>query len=357
MGPLKAIYALNPESRRMIYGPDEERDIAALVDLFAPPQTQSVASENPNVLAQTEIIFSGWGGPLLDRAFLDAAPKLKAVFYGAGAMGYMLTPAVWERGIRLTSAASANAVPVAEYALATILFSLKHGWRLARETREQRHFPNRDHAPGCYGSTVGLISLGVIARLLLRMLKPFDLKVVIYDPFVTDAEARNLGVEKTSLDDLFRRADVVSLHTPHLPETVGMITGEHFASLKTGSTFINTAQGAVVREAQMIEVLARRPDLQAVLDVTTNEPTEPASQLYDLPNVVLTPHIAGSVGSECRRMGRCMVDELKRYLAGTPLLWEVTQASSRHSAHRPIAANVVPQPKIEPPADGVAIDD
>jgi phosphoglycerate dehydrogenase-like enzyme len=334
MERLRALYALAPESRAMIYGPDEERDIAALVDVLALPQTHLLAPENDQSLAQTEVLISGWGAPLLDKAFLDAAPKLRAVFYGAGATGHILTPAVWERGIRITSAASANAVPVAEYTLATILFSLKHGWRLSRETRQQRSYSSRDNVPGCYGSTVGLISLGVIAQLVIRMLKPFDLQILVYDPFVTDSQAKHLGVEKVLLDDLFRRSDVVSLHTPHLPETTGLITGAHLASMKPGGTFINTARGAVVREQQMIEVLSQRPDLQAVLDVTENEPTAPGSLLYDLPNVVLTPHIAGSVGNECRRMGRFMVDELKRYLAGEPLQGEVTRQTSRHSSHR-----------------------
>jgi len=327
----------------MIYGPDEEREIAELVDVFAPPQSRLVATENPQLLAKAEVIVSGWGGPLLDESFLNAAPKLQAVFYGAGATGHILTPAVWERGIKLTSAVSINAVPVAEYTLATILFSLKHGWRLVRETRERRSFAARDNVPGCYGTIVGLVSLGAIARHVVRMLKPFDLKILVYDPFLSESAAKLLGVEKSSLGDLFRRADVVSLHAPHLPETTGMITGAHLASMKSGSTFINTARGAVVQETQMIEVLSRRPDLQAVLDVTTTDPTEPESPLYDLPNVVLTPHMAGSVGPECRRMGRFMIDELKRYLAGEPLQGEVTRELSQYSTHRPVGFDPIAQ--------------
>src|SRR5205814_2716043 len=139
------------------------------------------------------------------------------------------TDAFWERKIRVTTASVANAVPVAEYTLATILFSLKHGWRLAHQTRTDRSFPSRDNAPGCYGTMVGLVSLGVIGRMLLKLLKPFDLKIVAYDPFLSKAEADQLGIELLSLDEVFRRADVVSLHTPLLPETRGLITGKHLA--------------------------------------------------------------------------------------------------------------------------------
>jgi len=157
----------------------------------------------------------------------------------------------------------------------------------------------------------------------------------VFDPFVSEAQAAELGAEKVSLEELFQRSDVVSIHTPSLPETRGMVTGTHIASMKPGATFINTSRGEVVCEDEMIAVLQQRDDLQAVLDVTTVEPPEPDSLLYTLPNVVLTPHIAGSVGSECRRMAQYMVDELERFVAGQPLKWAVTPEAARNSSHRP----------------------
>src|SRR5438105_1978319 len=123
---MKGLYVLNSSDFGLIYGPAERRDIAELVDIIAAPQTRNVARENPGVLADAEVIFSGWGGPVLDEAFLDAAPKLKAFFYAAG--GLDVPPAVGERGIVVTRAIHANSVPVAEYPLATMLFSLQHGW-------------------------------------------------------------------------------------------------------------------------------------------------------------------------------------------------------------------------------------
>jgi phosphoglycerate dehydrogenase-like enzyme len=290
---------------------------------------------------------------MLDESFFAAAPKLKAIFYGAGTMGYILTPEVWERGIVVTSALEANAVPVAEYTLAIILFSLKHGWRLAQQTKKHHCHPDRNQVPGCYGSTVGLVSLGAIARKLLKLLKQFDLDVLVYDPFFTDADAGSLGIELVSLEAIFQRSDVVSLHTPVFPETVGMITGQHLASMKQGATFINTARGELIRETEMLEVLSRRPDLQAVLDVTIKEPPEAGSPFYTLENVVLTPHIAGSAGQECRRMGRYMVDELQRYLAGEPLKYALTEKSVMRSSHRPVAANIT-QPRAAAIAMSVA---
>jgi phosphoglycerate dehydrogenase-like enzyme len=338
MGRLRGLFILEPQSYDAIYGPEERLAIERHVDLLAPPITREFIASNPHLLRNADVIFSGWGGPMLDDAFLEAAPKLKAFFYGAGTVGYCLTEAVFKRGIVVTTANAANAVPVAEYTLATVLFSLKHGWKLVQHTREHRTFVGRDGAPGGYGSVVGIISLGTIGREVVARLRPFDLKLWAYDPFVSALEAKALGVELVPLEKLFKRCDVVSLHAPCLDETVGMITGEHLSSMKPNATFINTARGEIVREDEMIAVAQRRRDLQFVLDVAHPEPPPAESPLYTLPNVVLTPHIAGSAGQECRRMGRYMVEELERFIARKPLKYRVTAESSRHSTHRPVVA-------------------
>jgi phosphoglycerate dehydrogenase-like enzyme len=268
----------------------------------------------------------------MDEAFLEQAPKLEIVFYGAGSVRGFTTEASWKRGVRVVSAWTANGVPVAEYTLATTLFSLKRGWSFARRCREEKTFWRDQPVPGAYRSTVGLVSLGVIARHVCEMMKRFDIHLIAYDPFVSPEEAEALGVELVELDELFRRADVVSIHTPNLPETKKMITGELIGSMKENATLINTARGAVVDEPAMIEVLSRRPDLQAVLDVTFPEPPPPESPLYTLENVVLTPHIAGSVGPECRRMGDYMIAEFDRWIRGEELRYELTEEKVRRMA-------------------------
>jgi phosphoglycerate dehydrogenase-like enzyme len=336
MSKLRGLFILSEDAYRLVYGPSEREHIAQLVDLIGPPQTAESIRTQPHLLDQVEVIFSGWGAPVMDDPFLDSTPKLKAVFYGGGAVGVWITEDVWRRGITVTSAHVANAVPVAEYTLAVVLLSLKHAWALSRQTRQTRHFPPRDGAPGSYGSTIGLISLGTTARTLLKLLEPFDLRVLAYDPYVSATEGAILRAEMTGMHELFRRSDVVSVHTPLLDETIRLIRGEHLACMKPGATFINTARGPIVDEGELIDVLMRRPDLQAVLDVTEQEPPAIDSPLYTLPNVVLTPHIAGSVGRECRRMGRYMVEELRRYVAGQPLRWKIAPESAVVSSHRPV---------------------
>lgn len=321
----KGLFLLNLDAYNQIYGPIQRAAIAQLVDLYAPPQTAQSVAADPTILHDAELILSGWGMPRMDEAFLAHTPNLKAVFYGAGSIKACTTDAFWARNIPITSSYAANAVPVAEFTLAQILLCLKQTWQYAFALKRDQAYGAKFPLAGAYGSTVGIISLGMIGRMVCRHLQHFDVKVIAYDPFVNAVDAAALGVALCSLDEIFQQADVVSLHTPWLPETVGMITGAHLASMKAGATFITTARGAVVREAEMIAVLQARPDLLAVLDVTYPEPPAAGSPLYTLPNVVLTPHIAGSLGNECQRMGQLVVDDLQRFLAGEPLQWAISR--------------------------------
>ncbi|MDC7224393.1 MAG: NAD(P)-dependent oxidoreductase, partial [Spirochaetales bacterium] len=153
--------------------------------------------------------------------------------------------------------------------------------------------------------------------------KNFDINILVDNYNMTQEQAAAEGVEAVPLDELFRRSDAVTIHTAYLPETKGMITGELINSLKENGVLINTSRGGLIEEKKMIEVLQKRPDLTVILDVTEPEPPEEDSPLYTLPNVYLTPHIAGSMGAECRRMGQYAIDECRRYLQGEPLLYRI----------------------------------
>ena len=276
------------------------------------------------------MILSGWGMAKMDEAFLAAAPKLKAVFYGAGSIRYFMTDAAWDRGILVTSAYAANAIPTAEFALAQILYALKRGWYLRAGHRARGALPEKDAGARRVWQQGGPDLAGHDRQLRGRAAAAFDVEVLAYTS--SEAKAARLGARRCSLDEIFTQCDVVSLHTPWIPETVGMITGAHLASMKQNATFINTARGAVVREEEMIAVLQQRPDLFAVLDVTYPEPPVEGSPLYTLPNVVLTPHIAGSLDNECRRMGRYAVRELGHYLKEEPQDWEITREAAARLA-------------------------
>ncbi len=321
----------DPSRLEMIYGPEHRRQIDQHTRLLAEPLSAAQLTADPQRLREAELILSGWGAPRFDAVLLDHAPNLRAVFYGAGSIRSVVCEAFWERGIVITSSYRANAVPVAEFCLSQILYQLKSGHALARDYRRHRARPRDRQAQsfGGYQSRVGLISFGQIARLTRKLLRSIEVQVVVYDPFLTDAIAAEHDILPAPLEEVFRSCPVVSLHTPNLPETRKMIKAEHLRSMPAYGTFINTARGAVVDEPGMIAVLQERPDLTAVLDVTDPEPPTPDSPLWTLPNVVLTPHLAGSQGPECRRMGQYAVDEMIRFLRGEPLQHQITREQAK----------------------------
>ncbi len=278
------------------------------------------------LLAETEILVTGWGSPTIDAAALALAPHLKLVAHSAGTVKGLLGDSLFDRGILVSHAAQANALPVAEFTLAAIIFAGKKVFRFrdfyVADRNRQRTIPMQAEAIGNYGRTIGIIGASRIGRRVIELLAPFDYRILLYDPMVDTVEALRLGVEKTELDALMASADIVSLHAPSLPATRHMINAHRLSLMKEGATFINTARGALVDEMALIATL-KTGRIDAIIDVTDPEIPEAASAFYELPNVFLTPHIAGAVGLERTRLGEMAVDEVIRFIAGRPMLYEI----------------------------------
>jgi len=316
---LRALVICPAYLQQQVFPPQILQEIAAVADCPWPVLDPEKWAEAPEALGGADVIVSTWGMPKLDAEFLKMCPSLQAVFYAAGSVKGFATDEAWERGVVISSAWAANGIPVAEYSLATILLSLKSFWHFSREMREGRMGSGGVSVAGAYQSKVGLVSLGAVGRATARLLKPFDLTLLAHDPFLDPEQASELNVGLVPLEQLFRECDVVSLHAPWIPETEKLITGKLISSMKEGATLINTSRGAIIDEAGMVDVLAARPDLTAILDVTYPEPTPANSPLRSLPNVVLTPHIAGSMQGECARMASWMAAELRRHTDREPL--------------------------------------
>jgi phosphoglycerate dehydrogenase-like enzyme len=270
------------------------------------------------VLAQTTALITGWRSPRIDDSVLDLSPGLRLVAHAGGTVKNHVAPAAWDRGLLITTAAQANAVPVAEYALAFILLAGKDAFASqAGQRREQSRYRKvvLSQAVGNNGNTVGIIGASRTGRLLIELLRPYQLRILLADPTLTPAEAAHLGAELVPLGDLMRRSKVVSLHAPVLPSTLGMIGAAELALMQDGSTFINTARGVLV-DHDALRTQLRTGRISAVLDVTHPEPLPDGDELYNLPNVVLTPHIAGSLGNELTRMGSLAVAEVERLARG-----------------------------------------
>jgi phosphoglycerate dehydrogenase-like enzyme len=327
---MQALMLGAPANLPYVYPESVRNEISECVDWLTPAGGPEPSHPLPleALPAATEVIFSTWGMPRMSEAFLAALPNLKAVFYGAGSVRCFVTEASWRRGVRVFSAARANAVPVAEFTAAQIVLGLKHVQRLRVRTLDEWHAASRhkDTMRGNYGSRVGLISYGVIARLTRQLLRAYDHEVWVYDPFLSDEEAASEELRPAGLEEIFRECHVVSLHTPLLDETRNLIRGHHFESMREDACFINTARGAIIHQAEMTEVLGRRTDLNAVLDVLHPEPPAADEPLLRMPNVWVTPHLAGSMGHECGRMGAYAFAAFKDFIAGSPSPFEVTEA-------------------------------
>ncbi|MFJ1620198.1 hydroxyacid dehydrogenase [Streptomyces sp. NPDC088190] len=296
-----------------------------------------LADPTPEVaaaLAGAEVLFTCWGATPLTEEVLAAAPRLRAVVHAAGSVKHHITDACWDRGIAVTSAANANALPVAEFTLATILFAGKrilHTAHRYRELRTDHDWLSELDGAGNYRRTVGIVGASRIGRRVIELLRPFDLDVLLYDPYMDGAEAARLGVRLAPLDELCANSSVVSVHAPQLPETHHLIGAAQLSAMATGTTLINTARGSLVdEEALLAELTTGR--LRAVLDVTDPELPPAQSPLYTLPNVLLTPHVAGSLGDELHRMADQALDELERFAAGLPFADPVFAGALTRSA-------------------------
>jgi len=273
-------------------------------------------------LPKIEILITSWGCPRIDGEAIERMPRLKLIAHLAGSVKGFLDDSVWRRGILVTNAVAANAVPVAEYTLAAILFANKRVFQLHDfyRTHRENRAPWSKEAPnvGNYGKTIGIIGASHVGRLVMEHLRRFDFKVLLYDPYVTPLATRDMGATKVSLSELFSQADVVSLHAPLLSDTRHMIGARELALMKDGAILINTARGALIDQAALERELCSGR-LHAVLDTTEPEVLPPHSPLYELPNVFLTPHIAGSLGAETQRLTDCIVEEVERFCKGAAL--------------------------------------
>ena len=279
---------------------------------------------------EVQFLFGTWSFPAMtEDQIAEYFPNLKAVFYGAGSVQGFARPFL-KSGVKVFSAWAANAVPVAEYTLSQILLASKgffqtstlysHGGRAALNALEDLRFP------GNFGCKVGIIGAGMIGKLVIQMLREHHLQVLVFDPFLPDETAKDLGVEKCSLERLFAECQTISNHLANNKQTVGMLRYELFASMLPGAVFINTGRGAQVVEADLCRLLQERPDVCAVLDVTWPEPPQEGHLFYQLPNAVMTPHIAGSIGDEVHRMAEYMLEEYLHFEAGEPCRYEVTES-------------------------------
>ncbi|MBT2386214.1 hydroxyacid dehydrogenase [Streptomyces sp. ISL-11] len=268
-------------------------------------------------LARAEILITGWGCPPLTEEVLDGSPHLRAVVHAAGSVRRLVTEGVWERGIVVSSAAEANAGPVADFTLAALTFAAKGAFTAA--AAYEAGWPAFPDRRGADGRTIGVIGASRIGRRVIAGLRASDAgyRILLYDPYVAGPDAAGLGAEAVGLDELCGASDIVTVHAPHTPETYRLLDARHLALIPDGGTVINTARGALIDTFALTRECATGR-LDAMLDVTDPEPLPAGHPLLHMPNVLVTPHVAGAQGSEARRLGAWAVEEVARLVNGVP---------------------------------------
>ncbi len=279
---------------RWVDGPDREKLLAAV------PEADALLVRSATTV---------------DAEVLNAAPKLKIVARAGVGLDNVDVETATERGVLVVNAPTSNIHSAAEHALALLLSAARQIPAADASLREHAWKRSSFSGTEIFGKTVGVVGLGRIGQLVAQRLAAFETHVVAYDPYVSSARAAQLGIELLSLDELLARADFISVHLPKTPETAGLIDKEALAKTKPGVVIVNAARGGLVDEAALAEAVTSGQVRAAGIDVFSTEPCTD-SPLFDLPQVVVTPHLGASTVEAQDRAGTDVAASVKLALAG-----------------------------------------
>jgi phosphoglycerate dehydrogenase-like enzyme len=321
---LNILFTLEKGETRDVYFPAQS--IEALKGLgivsFNEKDRPFSEAELASQITGMDVCLTHWGCPTFTEYVLEKADRLKLIVHAAGSVADLVTKQVYDLGIQVCSANTIMAKYVAEGVLAYILAGLRWIPQHAFDLQYKNLWRKRViESKSLIGAKVGLVGLGTIGRFLLDLLKPFDVQIKLYDPYLSQDSLREYSnVELASLDEVLLWGDIISIHASLTQETRRMITADKLGLIKDEALFVNTARGAIVDELALSKEL-RRGRFRAVLDVYETEPLPNESPLRNLENVILLPHVAGISVRE--QMSYAMIEEIERYSKGEPLLNEI----------------------------------
>ena len=301
-----------------------ESELEMLGDII----TEKNLDKHRAFLRETEVLVATWDFvPFTEDQLAEYFPKAKLLLYGAGSVQGFARPFL-ARGIRVVSSWVAMSIPVMEFSTSLVILANKgyftglaayktQGFKTAKELCSTTY-------PGSFETKVGILGVGMIGSAVARRLKQSNIEVLAYDPYLKEERAVELGITKTSAEAVFSECQTITNHMAHNKDTEGLLDYRLFSRMKDNATFVNSARGASVVEADLIRALKEKPTRTAILDVSWPEPVPEGHEFLSLPNVFLTPHIAGYANQEVLRLADYMFDELLRYKKGEKLEYEVT---------------------------------
>jgi len=273
--------------------------------------------EFAEMLPGAQAVVTSWGTPVFTPDLVEAADSLRIVGHAAGSVKRLMPKEGYDRGIVVLSAAAVIADSVAEYTLWAMLSMQRDLCRYDQLMKSKRGWKGagQSFAHELYFKRVGIVSASMVGRRVIKLLQPFHCDIMLFDPYVSESESKELGVRLVSLEELFATSDIVSVHAPTTPETEKMIGEQHFKALRDGVLFIDTARTWVLDSAALLAEL-RTGRIRAALDVFDVEPLPADDPLRDLDNVFLTPHISGHTDESRSRLVEAIADDMKRFFAG-----------------------------------------
>jgi phosphoglycerate dehydrogenase-like enzyme len=274
-----------------------------------------------------DALVTSWGSPVITQEVLDAAPNLKLVAHSAGTVKGIIKPEVLERGVQVSSAAIAMAPAVAEFSLLLTMLGLRpvheYDYGMRRAGRNWESQESYGVGQEIFGSHIGVVGAGMVGRIYIGLVRALGANVSVYDPYLSEDAADQLGVESLELDDLCRTSPTLVIHAPTTPETHHLIGKEKLALLPDGAYLVNTARSWIVDQEALLSEL-ERGRIRAALDVYDEEPLPDSHPFRRLSNVLMTPHIAGATLQTRIRQGECVLRDLENVFAGRPLAHGIT---------------------------------
>jgi len=331
-GNLKVAFALAERFKQNCFSECDMKRLSAFAAVRDKTVPELDAMQMRELFCGAEAVVTSWGTPAVTTELLREAKYLRLICHCAGSVKGMIDGRVWadirRRNILISTTSTALGIGVAEFTLGMIIAGLKKTFFMRDEIRkgqwrelQGRWFDQPENAlvpAEPYDITIGVIGAGCCGSHLIKLLRNFEVKILVYDPYKTAEDCCGIGAEKSELERLVESSDVITVHAPNIPKTKGLISRELLRKVKNGALFINTAPGIEIDEEALIEEL-KTGRFYACLDQTIVQPAPHNHPLRNMKNVMLTPHIAGHVSNGFKRQGKCVVDELERFARGEKL--------------------------------------
>lgn len=321
---MKIALIMDPGTRKMVFNEKCLKRLANSGEVVVNDGGTDYDSVAP-LVKDAEVIVTSWGNQPVDEKYLALCPNLKILIHAAGSVKPVVSDALWEKNVRVTASANVLSEGVSETALGFTISASKNFYNLNANLHNGLWAEGKENIRELYDLTIGVVGAGWAGRHYIQLMHAFDVDIVVYDPFMTEEKANALGVRSVSFEELLEISDIISIHAPQIPETYHMFNSETLPLMKKDAVLINTARGTIIDEAALYEHMKAGNLKYACLDVYDPEPPAADNPLRTLTNCIMTPHLAGLANNGLKKIGQHVCEELEAFLAGKPMVTEVTR--------------------------------